>query len=182
MAGNIGDSCYFPRDISKGTYGGDVNCLQQYLQHTGYLSEDPTGYFGEVTETAVKKWQSAVGLPGSSSPSSGSLDAASRAWYARKHGLPCPNSTSTAEAKGGGKGQKKTCIDVCAEFGGVQDCQTRCVKADTEKKHACREACQVAFSSACDRAFPSNTDNGPQNYKTCLQFLEASCKDTCHSY
>ena len=51
-----------------------------------------------------------------------------------------------------------------------------------ECREACREACQVAFSSACDRAFPPNSENGPQNYKICLQYLEASCKDTCHSY
>jgi hypothetical protein len=56
------------------------------------------------------------------------------------------------------------------------------VRIESEKKHACREACQVAFSSACDRAFPPSSENGPHNYKTCLQYLEASCKDTCQAY
>ena len=173
-----GDTCYFPRDLAKGSYGGDVNCLQQYLKHKGYLNEEPTGYYGEVTETGVKKWQSSVGL----TPPKGVVDKATRSWYAAKQGLPAPDSTSAAGDKDALGDKKKTCIDVCAEFGGVQDCQTRCVRADVEKKHACREACQVAFSSACDRAFPPNSENGPQNYKICLQYLEASCKDTCHSY
>jgi hypothetical protein len=71
----------------------------------------------------------------------------------------------------------QVCIDVCADFAGQQDCQTRCVRrvhacadsgralavshgayrlrprrrAAEDKKYACREACQVAFSTACDR-------------------------------
>ena len=130
--------------------------------------------------------------------------------YAQKHSLPLPDTTSAAGSKDIA-GAKKTCIDVCAEFGGVQDCQTRCVhltdmrfappsyakplcllsaarctgrcvRIESEKKHACREACQGAFSSACDRAFPPTSENGPHNYKTCLQYLEASCKDTCQAY
>lgn len=62
--------------------------------------------------------------------------------YAKKQGLPAPDSTLSADSKDK-PGQKKTCIDVCAEFGGVQDCQTRCVRSEADKKHACREACQV---------------------------------------
>ena len=29
-----GDRCAFPRNLTRGAYGGDVNCLQQYLRHT----------------------------------------------------------------------------------------------------------------------------------------------------
>lgn len=172
--------CYFPRDLKSGTYGGDVNCLQQYLRHNGYMPGDlePTGYYGDATEVAVKKWQSEVGI---SSKDKGHIDMPTRSWYAKKQGLPVPDMSSASDSKDK-HGQKKTCIDVCAEFGGVQDCQTRCVRSEGEKRHACREACQVAFSSACDRAFPVNAENGPQNYKVCLQYLEASCKDTCQSY
>lgn len=125
--------------------------------------------------------------------------------YAKKHSLPLPDTTSAAGSKDTG-GAKKTCIDVCAEFGGVQDCQTRCaashghaglhgcvrialrrtkplvggcgtgrcVRIESEKKHACREACQVAFSSACDRAFPPTSENGPHNYKVC-RFVGLQC-------
>lgn len=176
--GKAMSACYFPRDLSKGSYGGDVNCLQQFLRKKGHLPEEPTGYFGEATETAVKKWQSADAIAASRG---GVMDMSSRTWYAKKHSLPLPDTTSAAGSKDTG-GAKKTCIDVCAEFGGVQDCQTRCVRIESEKKHACREACQVAFSSACDRAFPPTSENGPHNYKTCLQYLEASCKDTCQAY
>ena len=28
-----GDRCAFPRNLTRGTYGGDVNCLQQHLAH-----------------------------------------------------------------------------------------------------------------------------------------------------
>jgi hypothetical protein len=28
-----GDRCAFPRNLTRGTYGGDVNCLQQHLFH-----------------------------------------------------------------------------------------------------------------------------------------------------
>ena len=56
MAGR-GDSCYFPRDLGRGSYGGDVHCFQQFLSNKGYLLEEPTGYFGERTATAAKRWQ-----------------------------------------------------------------------------------------------------------------------------
>jgi hypothetical protein len=56
MAGR-GDTCYFPRDLGRGSYGGDVHCFQQFLSNKGYLLEEPTGYFGERTATASKRWQ-----------------------------------------------------------------------------------------------------------------------------
>lgn len=55
-----GDACYFPRDLGKGSYGGDVHCFQQFLSNKGYLLEEPTGYFGERTATATKRWQVSV--------------------------------------------------------------------------------------------------------------------------
>ncbi len=36
---------------------GDVTSLQSFLQDEGYLSIDPTGYYGNVTARAVKKFQ-----------------------------------------------------------------------------------------------------------------------------
>ena len=45
--------------------------------------------------------------------------------------------------------------------------------------YAPARALQVAFSAACDRAFPPTADGGTSNYKTCLQYMEQSCKDTC---
>ena len=96
------------------------------------------------------------------------------------HNMPIPGSDRmTADAT---NDTKNTCIDVCAEFTGTQDCQTRCVRNPADKKHACREACQVAFGAACDRAFPPSAEGGAQNYKICLQYLGASCEDTCKQF
>ena len=56
MSGD-GDACYFPRNLGVGAYGGDVHCLQSFLARRGYLLEEPTGYFGERTANATKRWQ-----------------------------------------------------------------------------------------------------------------------------
>ena len=54
----------------------------------------------------------------------------------QKHGFPLPDSgrvfPDTTEAE-----DNKTCIDVCAEFAGQQDCQTRCVRRVREHTRAC---------------------------------------------
>ena len=42
--------------------GGDVSNLQFMLQSKGYLNSDPTGYFGLLTQAAVKSFQSASGI------------------------------------------------------------------------------------------------------------------------
>ena len=41
---------------------GDVSNLQSFLQDEGYLSFDSTGYFGQATFRAVKKFQGAYGI------------------------------------------------------------------------------------------------------------------------
>lgn len=43
------------------------------------------------------------------------------------------------------------CLDVCSEFRGVYVCETRCVMSESDKIHACRDACQASFSASCDR-------------------------------
>lgn len=58
-----GDRCAFPRNLTRGTYGGDVNCLQQYLAAQGHLAEDePSGFFDAQTEAALSRWQEKEGL------------------------------------------------------------------------------------------------------------------------
>jgi peptidoglycan hydrolase-like protein with peptidoglycan-binding domain len=42
---------------------GDVSGLQTFLQDQGYLKSDPTGYFGNATFRAVKKFQARYGIP-----------------------------------------------------------------------------------------------------------------------
>ncbi len=110
----------------------------------------------------------------------GHLELASRDKYATLHNLPLPGSGRvTPDA---GADQKNTCVDVCAEFTGIRDCQTRCARDKRDKKHACREACQTAFGSACDRAFPASGEGGSTNFKICLSYMSASCEDTCGKF
>ena len=175
-----GDACYFPRNLVTGTYGGDVHCLQQYLNHKGYLPDEPDGFYGDRTSDAARRWQEAIGLEGG-----GVLDIKARAAYAKLLGLPTPGSNRVTNEDGDEKGVRNntnkaaTCIDVCAAWTGSQDCSTRCARHETDKKHACRQACQVAFSAACDRAFPPGLQGGDVNYKICLQYQSTSCDQTC---
>ena len=37
----VGDRCAFPRNLTRGTYGGDVNCLQQHLAHQARTAATP---------------------------------------------------------------------------------------------------------------------------------------------
>jgi len=47
----------------------------------------------------------------------------------QRHGLPAPDSGVVfADGTDAADETSKTCIDVCAEFAGQQDCQTRCVR------------------------------------------------------
>ena len=50
---------YRDRDINK---NGEVSTLQDFLQSKGYLNSEPTGYFGLLTFSAVKSFQSANGI------------------------------------------------------------------------------------------------------------------------
>ncbi|HIK04414.1 MAG TPA: peptidoglycan-binding protein [Trichormus sp. M33_DOE_039] len=48
--------------IKRGDKGPQVASLQQKLQAAGYFQQNPTGYFGSLTETAVMNFQQANGL------------------------------------------------------------------------------------------------------------------------
>ncbi len=50
---------YRSRDINT---SGDVSTLQDFLQSQGYLNSEPTGYFGLLTQIAVKSFQTKVGI------------------------------------------------------------------------------------------------------------------------
>lgn len=67
---------YRSRDVST---NGEVSDLQDFLVTNGYLSGDPTGYFGLTTLTAVKKFQSAVGVGSPTTPGYGGVGPKSRA-------------------------------------------------------------------------------------------------------
>lgn len=50
---------YKDRDINK---NGEVSTLQDFLQARNYLNNEPTGYFGLMTQKAVKSFQNANGI------------------------------------------------------------------------------------------------------------------------
>lgn len=75
--GSSSSSCSFTKDLTVGSTGSDVTCLQNALKANGYLSVNATGYFGSLTKAAVIKWQTAAGV----SPAAGYFGAKSRAVF-----------------------------------------------------------------------------------------------------
>ncbi|MEK9180042.1 MAG: peptidoglycan-binding domain-containing protein, partial [Patescibacteria group bacterium] len=79
-------SCSFSRDLTLGSSGSDVNCLQRYLNSSGYQVAasgagspgNESSYFGSLSKAALMKWQSANGV----SPALGYFGPISRAKYA----------------------------------------------------------------------------------------------------
>jgi peptidoglycan hydrolase-like protein with peptidoglycan-binding domain len=56
--GQVGQIQTFTRNLNKGTVGVDVIALQTFLNNTGdFTYPEITGYFGTVTEEAVRKYQ-----------------------------------------------------------------------------------------------------------------------------
>ncbi len=54
----------FIRGLGVGSRGSDVSALQAMLSEKGYLSTNPTGYFGTMTKAALIKFQSENGIRG----------------------------------------------------------------------------------------------------------------------
>ena len=52
----------FERNLGIGTKGEDVKALQKYLKEEGVYRSDITGYFGPITQSAVKKYQKKNGI------------------------------------------------------------------------------------------------------------------------
>ncbi len=50
------------RNLGQGSSGDDVAKLQAFLQQSGDLTASTTGFFGPVTETALKAWQARMGV------------------------------------------------------------------------------------------------------------------------
>ena len=73
------DKCQFSRNITLGSKGEDIRCLQQYLTREGHFNyiDGATSYFGSVTRAAVISWQSKHGI----SPAAGYFGPLSRARY-----------------------------------------------------------------------------------------------------
>ena len=58
------------RTLSLGSNGSDVSDLQRFLATQNLFSGNPTGYYGQKTETAVRTWQAAQGIVKSGDASS----------------------------------------------------------------------------------------------------------------
>lgn len=57
-------SCAISGTLTVGSRGEEILCLQQHLIKDGLLDISPaTGYFGELTKSAVIKWQEKNGVP-----------------------------------------------------------------------------------------------------------------------
>jgi peptidoglycan DL-endopeptidase LytE len=64
MLPSISDAALGDTDLKIGMKNDDVKELQQILKNKGYFTyHTATGYYGSITETAVKNFQAAVGLP-----------------------------------------------------------------------------------------------------------------------
>ena len=85
-------ACSFSGDLTVGSSGAAVTCLQQALIAAGYsVPAGATGYFGAQTQSAVSAWQKAVGV----SPSTGYFGAISRAHWNLGGGSSSSTTTTT---------------------------------------------------------------------------------------
>ena len=92
----------------------------------------------------------------------------------------------------GAQGKPRTCLDVCSDFNGIQDCKTRCVsmpettaapsRNGDQMYHACKSACQSSYGVSCDRAFPMTDADGQSKFTTCMGEMQQSCSDLCSRY
>lgn len=72
--------------MQKGDSSDQVTLAQRYLWRLGHLSVEPTGFYGDMTVSAVKAFQAAAGLPGG-----GQIDQATwQALEAKAASLPDP--------------------------------------------------------------------------------------------
>mmetsp|Transcript_13982 Transcript_13982/g.35908 ORF Transcript_13982/g.35908 Transcript_13982/m.35908 type:complete len:186 (-) Transcript_13982:51-608(-) len=175
--GNRGSShqqpraCYFSRDLKAGSQGGDVYCLQDFLKQEGLLGE-ASGFFGEQTTAALSAWQARNRLRAEQ----GVFGRESRQLYAQKLRLLTPGGPPSAEERRAGS---VTGIEVCSELERKKRCRTAYARSPEELPHSCRQACQLAYSDACERVYPPNHKSGALDYKKCMQFMHPNCSATC---
>lgn len=56
-------ACAITENLTLGSRGESVECLQSVLINGGLLATSATGFFGERTKAAVAQWQKARGIP-----------------------------------------------------------------------------------------------------------------------
>jgi len=89
QGGTTSAKCTFTKDLTLGSRGDDVTCLQGYLKAGGHLAVSPTGYFGSLTKAAVVAWQKANGV----TPAAGYFGSISKAKYASVAGTTTGGTT-----------------------------------------------------------------------------------------
>ena len=97
--GSVSSSCSFSRDLTVGSTGADVTCLQNALKAGGYMSANATGYFGALTKAGVVAWQTSAGV----SPAAGYFGPKSRAAFG---GTTTGGTTVPPVSAGTGNGLK----------------------------------------------------------------------------
>jgi len=106
-SGSVSSSCSFTGDLTVGSKGAEVTCLQNALIAAGYsIPAGATGYFGSQTVAAVSAWQKAAGV----SPAAGYFGSISRAAFKLGSSTGSTGSTggtgSTGPSAGTGTGLK----------------------------------------------------------------------------
>lgn len=92
-------ACSFTKDLTIGSTGADVTCLQNALKAGGYMTAGATGYFGSLTQAGVVAWQKASGV----TPAAGYFGAKSRAAFG---GASTGGTTGGTVSVGTGNGLK----------------------------------------------------------------------------
>jgi len=95
-------NCGFTRDLTIGSTGSDVTCLQNYLTGKGFFNfaGGSTGYFGSITKSAVAAWQAANGI----TPPAGYFGPLSRGAYNSMVGTGGTTGGGTTGGTTGGTG------------------------------------------------------------------------------
>lgn len=92
---------FLDQNLGIGARGEVVTGLQEFLRAEGVLSANPTGYFGSLTQEALKKWQASQGVVSSGDSRTtgwGLLGPTTRARIAAKCGMS--NVISVTPEKG----------------------------------------------------------------------------------
>ncbi len=91
-------ACSFTGDLTIGSTGAAVTCLQNSLKAGGYMSANATGYFGALTKAGVIAWQKAMGV----TPAAGYFGAKSRAAFSGSVSTGPSTGPSTTPVTGNG--------------------------------------------------------------------------------
>jgi len=98
-------SCSFTKDLTIGSSGSEVTCLQQALIAGGYkIAAGATGYFGAQSQAAVIAWQKAAGV----TPAAGYFGAKSRSAFNLGGGSTTTTTGGGTTNAGTGNGLKVT--------------------------------------------------------------------------